>query len=454
VAGLAAWRIAYDALDAELGRRLIAVAQSAAVLVPGDRVMRLNEGDEETRLYRNLAAKLRELKARTDVRAIRAFDADGRVRVEDERTQPIGRELVKLRFHRPELRAVAAGRGAASLLFDDADGRRYKTGYAPLRDAAGLIVGGVAVDGSAVVFARLDDLRDTLIGFGALVLLAIVVVSWAVSRRMARSVRDLVGVAEAISRGELHTRVDTAGHDEIARLARAMAEMRDAIVMRDEEMQMMLAGVAHEVRNPLGGIELYAGLLREQLGDEPRAARRVERIQNELRHLARIVEDFLHFARRIEPGRALFPAAELLHECAALVAPDATAAGVTLTVEVEGAPTLDADRDGIKRVVLNLLRNAVQACASGGRVVATCRPSADGEVLLRIEDDGSGIPEDRLKDVFKPFFTTKEKGSGLGLPLARKIVEAHGGRLDVHSRVGEGTRIDVLLRSHGEDPHR
>jgi signal transduction histidine kinase len=324
------------------------------------------------------------------------------------------------------------------VLFTGSDGRLYKTGYAPVRQE-GAVVGAVAVEGSAAFFGPLAQLSRTftVASAGALAVLAAVAVLTA--RGLGRPLRRLMDSALRIGRGDLTTPVPPEPTREIGVLARELEVMRGALESRDRQLKLMLAGVAHEVRNPLGGIELFSGLLDEDLkaGSLTEATGHVARIRREVVYLQRIVEDFLAFAREQPLARALVEAPALLSTACELLTVEAEAKGVQL--QVEAAPAqLEADGSLLTAALVNLVKNAVQASPTGARVLIVGRAEA-GRYTIEVKDAGPGIPEPERERVFEPFFTTREKGTGLGLPLARKIIRAHGGELSFSSTPGDTT---------------
>lgn len=210
----------------------------------------------------------------------------------------------------------------------------------------------------------------------------------------------------------------------------------------------LAAGVAHEVRNPLNAIGM--GIQRLQGEFSPVEGAEAFRhlctvIRGEVARLNAIVQDFLQLARLPALQREPIAVATLLREVAALMKAEAQAHAVHLTLQVpEGLPTLIADPQQLKQALINLLLNAIQATPPGGAVQVTA--AAEAEVLrIAVIDAGSGIAPDMLERIFDPYFTTKPQGTGLGLPIALRIIEAHGGTLDVTSTLGRGTTVEVCL---------
>jgi signal transduction histidine kinase len=445
--GYAAQYLGSRSLDEELGRRLVSIAQATASVVLPEQLAGLSPGDESTRTYANLRRKLDDLRVRTAARRLQLLGPDLTIRVDTEAGVPIGAPGFEFEVDRAEFARALAGRATASVLFRGRDGAYYKRGFAPIAGSeGGAPAGVVAVLGSAEYFAQLDRFRRFIWLYGALGTAAVIIVSAAVARRITRPLSELAQSADRIGRGDLNHAVTVpASGDEIARLAETLDDMRRSLAARDERMQMMLAGIAHEVRNPLGGMELYAGILREDLAQDREKLEHVARIERELGHLKRVVAEFLEYARRPRPELAAVLCKDLLEEVASVLAKDAADAGVECRVMADGEPKVRADASQLRRALLNLLRNSIQATPRGGHVRLSCAAGPGERVLLMVEDNGAGIPADRLPHLFTPFYTTKEKGTGLGLAFVREIVRDSGGEVRVDSEPGRGSTFVIEL---------
>jgi signal transduction histidine kinase len=254
------------------------------------------------------------------------------------------------------------------------------------------------------------------------------------SRRMTKPLERLAVSAERIGQGDLNAAVAVETRDEIGSLARRLDEMRQALRARDERMQMMLAGIAHEVRNPLGGLELYSGLLREGLAGQPERLAEIARVEREIGYLKDVVTDFLEFARRAAPVLEDVPVPELLAEVAELCR--GRSAGPAVQVQCEPSLVAEADRAQLRRALLNLAKNAVTAAAPAGRVVLAARRDG-GCIVWEVRDSGAGVSDEIRDKIFTPFFTTRERGTGLGLAFVQEIARDHGGPVVV-DRAPEG----------------
>jgi signal transduction histidine kinase len=211
----------------------------------------------------------------------------------------------------------------------------------------------------------------------------------------------------------------------------------------------LAAGLAHEIRNPLNAIGLAAQRIqREHPGAEGQGLGPLTTvIRDEVRRLNRLIEDFLRLSPVRAPKLESVPLETVLQELLPLVEEEARARRISVETQLTAAgcrARVDADR--LKQALLNLLRNALEAIPeeSSARVVRVrLEPRGSREVTLTIEDTGVGIPPEDRARVFDPDFTTKEKGLGLGLPMAAEIVRAHGGQIQVHSAPGGGTAFEL-----------
>jgi len=438
---LVADRLARRALEAELDARLVAAAQAAAAAVPVG-VARLVPGDEKTRTAALVRARLEALAAATGTRLL-VVRTDRTALADSSGRSRIGAVVPALEADRLEIALAAQGKAVASqVLFEGSDGRLHKTGYAPLRDAGGTVVAVVGADGTAASFETLRRFRRLLATFAVAGAVLGALVAAGASLSVTRPLTRLTEAARRITRGDLETPLwPRRRKDEIGTLRDTLEEMRRALRARDEERETLLAGIAHEVRNPLGALDLFAGLLAEEVKGDGEAAH-VARIRAELRALSKVVEEFLGYARARPPLREPVELGALLAEVGEIAAPLAGAHRVALAVE--GAGEARADREQLRRAVVNLVRNAVEASPEEGSVEVAARAER-GEAVIEVRDRGPGLSPEARASLFRPFFTTKERGTGLGLALAKKVAEAHGGTLDLGPRPGGGTLARLVV---------
>ncbi len=214
---------------------------------------------------------------------------------------------------------------------------------------------------------------------------------------------------------------------------------------RLEALGRMAAELAHEVRNPLGGIRLFASMLRDDVREHESQREMTEQILAATAGLESTVTNLLAFAAPSKGERRRVSLGEVAADVSALLSPACSLRGVELTGPAEpGGCDVLADPEGLRQVLLNLLGNALAACEPGGRIALDVRRRR-GRVVLSVTDDGRGIPPEDLPRVFDPFFSRTEGGTGLGLSIVHGIVERHRGRITLDSRPGHGTCATVEL---------
>lgn len=445
VFGFVAHEVSRRDLDEEVGRRLQAIAASAATQVRGKYVEELAPGDEGQRAHQNYVGKLAVLEHATGAH-LYMFDKQFGSRLDTDPSVPIGTHYYHVELDRTELaRVFDKGETVASVTFEGNDGKIYKAGYAPVRAEldGGPIVLAIAAQAPAAYFDRLADLRGRLFLWGGGLLLVSIAAAVIATLFITRNVRRLASAAERIGAGDLREPVKAHSHDELGVLAQTMDRMRAQLAERDARMQQMLAGIAHEVRNPLAGMTLFAGILQDELPETDERRGHVDRIRKELGYLERVVNEFLEFARRPRPELAPVPMRELLDEIAQL----ATTEQVTVGVALDDDVTANADRAQLRRAVLNLARNAVQAATAAEHRGEVVRLSArrDGDSLaISVWNRGKEISPETSGKLFEPFYTTREKGTGLGLAFVREIALDHGGKVELASADGETTFTIVI----------
>lgn len=236
-------------------------------------------------------------------------------------------------------------------------------------------------------------------------------------------------------------------------LQQEIERLRDELETKNRELERrrrlaalgeMAAGVAHEVRNPLGAVQLYATLLRGHQGSNRAARELLDKIDAGIAAINRVVADTLALTPRSTTFAAL-PVADVVERAVdACAAPLAAARAQAQVTHADCAALLPVDGDGLHRALVNLITNAAQASPPGG-VVEISSTVGDAGVTLCVRDHGAGLPEDLLDRIFDPFVTTKEQGTGLGLTIAHRLVEAHGGVLQAGNHPGGGARFAIRL---------
>ncbi|HEX8689501.1 MAG TPA: HAMP domain-containing sensor histidine kinase [Solirubrobacterales bacterium] len=280
---------------------------------------------------------------------------------------------------------------------------------------------------------------------------------------MRRPLEDLVEASERLAGGDLEARVKVGGLSETAQLGAAFNEMAEELQRRAGERDQLermkdefVLTASHELRSPLTSVQGFAELLmleREQL--TPKQTETVEIILDNTRHVVRLLNDLLDLARSDAGRLTIAPAptevAALVEEAARSLRSRTAARGQTLEAEIEpGLPRVNADRDRIRQVLVNLLTNANEYCQEGATIrVRASRAGA--EVEIAVIDNGPGIPSEQLEHIFERFtrgdagMTQRVGGTGLGLAISKSLVELHGGTIAAESTPGGGSTFSFRL---------
>jgi len=305
--------------------------------------------------------------------------------------------------------------------------------------------------------------------------------------------RDLEGGAARLSAGNLDQPIPVRSGDEFGKLARSFnsmtnalrnsrAELRDlartleqkvetrtqelrraqAQTIRGEKLAsvgLLASGVAHELNNPLTGILTFSHLLREKMPDNSPDAEDMDLVIRETKRCAAIIKRLLDFAREKQPEKKFNDINRIIEDTVRIVERPAHLRDIAITMDLDRTlPPIWIDADQIKQVIMNMIVNAQHAVEEKGNITISTRRAAEPRpsaqcaepipmAEISIIDTGCGIPEKNLRRIFDPFFTSKDvgKGTGLGLSVSHGIIEAHGGAIEVQSKVGEGTTFSVFL---------
>lgn len=226
----------------------------------------------------------------------------------------------------------------------------------------------------------------------------------------------------------------------------------EAETQRGEQLAYLgtlASGLAHEIRNPLNAMNINLQLLEEELEQASVSEEMLNLLRgsrSEVLRLERLVKDFLAFARPKESAREDLALEDLVLDVVKFLRPQFEESGVALQfTREEGIPVVRVDSGQIRQALLNILRNAQDVSSSGSSVSVSVGPTAEGEARIEVADQGPGILPGEMAHVFEVFYSTKPAGSGLGLPIAKRAVESHGGRIEIRPGAAEGTIVRMIL---------
>jgi two-component system, NtrC family, sensor kinase len=361
----------------------------------------------------------------------------------------------------------------------------YLTGYQPIRDITGKIVGILYV---GMLEAPYVDLRNKVVysffGIGVLGVAIVVLLYFFITSGITRPLREMAAATGKIAEGDLSVELSSKSKDEIGQLAQSFNYMlvrlkqarqelenygrlleqkveertqqltkMQAHLIQSEKMASMgqlAASIAHEVNNPLSGVLIYNQLLTKKItrGDFNREAilDYLSKMEHELNRSTKLIRSLLDFSRQSEPKIKEVNVNDVLNRALELAIHAGSKENTRAEKDLQPLPTFMVDPDQLEQVFVNLIMNALQAMPTGGTL--TLRTFLEnGELKIVVQDTGCGIPPENLDKIFTPFFSTKKevKGVGLGLSVVYGIIQGLKGKIEVESKVGEGTTFTVRL---------
>ena len=300
--------------------------------------------------------------------------------------------------------------------------------------------------------SNLPSINSFLIWGGILAAGVAIVLTFFLSRRILAPVESLSGAAQALARGDFSRRVAVRSRDEVGELARTFNSMAVEMARTEEIRRSLVADVAHELRTPVSNIRGYLEAMRDGLVSADAAT--LDSMHEEVTLLTRLIEDLQELALAESGQLNLYmqPSnmADLVRKAVTAVLPHTEAKGVKVTTDVLDDTPVLADPERIGQVLRNLLVNAANYTPPGGEIRVGIDQKGD-EIETRVEDTGTGISEEELPSVFERFYRVDKSrsratgGVGLGLTIAKRLVEAHGGGISVRSQVGVGSTFTFIL---------
>ena len=408
------------ALDREMGERMLLIAEEVAATAEPESLLQWVVQDADALEINTLPlrARVENIALRRNLNYVVVYSFEGDVLLDTSGLREPGEPDP---FLFGDERAAAMSPVPIHVPTREVAAQFLKSAFLPILESSAFgaeVRGHVAVHAAPDFFETLRTLRGTLLAVGVALFLL-----------LATAIGVYLFYAQRLAR---------------AHAALARSEQLSA-------MGRMAAGIAHEIRNPLGIIKNTAQLLREEMADAGLDSDLVRYIPEEVDRLNETLTGYLEFAKEAPLRPEPVDLVALVRRTLKLVKRELESTRVVAhdDLDAHGQVEIVADPRRLQQVVLNLIVNAVQAMPDGGELDLSLEPAED-EVALHVRDTGVGMDPARAQQVFEPFYTSKEKGSGLGLHVVRRIVEDHGGRIELDTEPGGGTTFTIVLP---RDPH-
>ena len=304
------------------------------------------------------------------------------------------------------------------------------------------------------ITAAKRTLMWSMLGIAAFVTALVAFISHRIGKNLTEPIKDLVGFTEQVAEGNLDEQCEVQTQDEIGDLALAFNQMTQELKQsRDKLIQAerlatagkMSASFAHEIRNPLSSMRMLSQMLMQKLETSDEQRQSLQYILEEIERIDNIVKGLMDFARPTTLNleqQSLVPA---LQAVLALMEANLTHHQIQLVSELApDLPDFQFDSDKIKQAFMNVVLNAMEAMPQGGTLSVTTFKLEDG-ISIKVTDTGVGIPEADIEHLFEPFFSRKDKGTGLGLANVKRILEEHGGTVEIENALDEGATVSMWL---------
>ncbi len=375
--------------------------------------------------------------------AVFLFDQDFKVYVHSNKNIKKGREDTQLILYRDEIFGIKPGSSSVTLPFKGDDGRWYLLSFFRMNDNFWL-----AVRESAQRLEKVEDFSKIfwLIGIGGTIIT--ILAGWFLARSITQPLDKLVSFSNQIGKGNFRTSVPEKLKGEIKILAGAMEKMRSDLSENQKEKENMLAQIAHEIRNPLGGIELLTNLTKEDLAEGKVKEEYLNKILSEINGLKSLISSYLNYSRPSASSPSLTNIPEVVDEVKNIFQNELKKKNVKLKLNID-LNQIWFDSSHLRQVIMNLLSNSIEAIDMNGEIYINSF-NKENKHCISISDNGVGITKENMNHIFNPFYTTKKEGTGLGLAICKKLCAENNSQLLAESETGKETTFTILSEKSNE----
>jgi signal transduction histidine kinase len=342
----------------------------------------------------------------------------------------------RLLINKKEILDLAINQFTTSLPFKGDDKKWYMWGFFRLNENCWL-----CLQESASRLEKVEDFSRTFWYLGIGGILITIILSWFVAQRISKPIDSLVKFSSEIGKGNLSYSPPARLKGEMLILSKALEKMRNDLSKNQKEKENILAQIAHEIRNPLGGIELLANLTKEDLDKEHRNSEYIDRIIKEINGLKALITAFLNYSRPAAANQSWINLSNLFYEIKNLFNNSLKIKSIEFNYE-DNIKNIYFDNEHLKHILMNLITNSMESIRKNGKINIKSLIENNKWVIL-INDNGTGIDSNNSIKIFDPFFTTKKDGTGLGLSICKKLCIENKADLVFNSN-GNGTTFKII----------
>lgn len=371
------------------------------------------------------------------------FDSEFKIFVHSDDKIKSGKQNSQLFLFKKEIAEAGKYSAAVSMPFKGNDEQWYLFSFLKLEDNVWL-----AVRESARRLEKVDEFSRIFwfIGFGGVILSLFT--GWFLARSITQPLDKLINFSNKIGKGDANASLPQNLKGEIKHLADAMEKMRSDLSVSQKEKENMLAQIAHEIRNPLGGIELLTNLTKEDLAKGQVKEDYLNKISAEINGLKSLISSYLNYSRPTNYQPSMVDILETAEAVKSIFYDELKNKNVKFNLKID-APKIWFDGSHLKQIMINLCSNALDAVNYGGWISIHSFEKGN-KLYIEFSDNGKGIPSSEIMHIFDPFFTTKKEGTGLGLAICKKLCLENNCQLNVESEAGNGAKFIIEKEKSNE----
>ena len=379
---------------------------------------------KRSRSYRTERFNLIKLKEKAGLRRIFIFNENWQSLLDTDSTYFTEQKYFDLYLDQRELSELQSDSVVISDMYEDKAGVFFKRAYTKIISGEDSYF--IGIEAGNRFLSSYKNMKRIYVLFSGMIVVFVFFISYFFARTISEPVKKLAQSTREIQQGNLKKEIRLNMDDEIGSLARSMEKMRQSILRKELQQEIVLAGIAHEIRNPLGGIEMFAGIIAEEA--ENRSIKdQANKILKESHQIQKILREFNDFGKPAKRSEQEINLNEFVHEIVELMQKDLAKKDVRLQLKIDNREMrIHFDPGHLRQILLNLLRNSLQFSRSGGIIRLNVQENKKKQVCLDLMDGGPGIPEDQKEQIFEPFYSSLKDHTGLGLAIVKNLMEENG----------------------------